>query len=182
MAEASAAQTRVPPLKLLGAGRALVSLGCGAVLGVVTGFAVSAIFWSAASTDSLRTGLIVMSLFFGLFFGPLLTLMFVMVKVTAFAQDMAKRTVRSALEHGAACLSSADFAAAGWAKLLMFSILGLAAGIGVGFIAGTTYVQILPAGDAIIFLFALLGGVVGVLTALSVLVGRETKRRIGKGA
>jgi hypothetical protein len=175
--ETSTIQTRVPPIKVVGASRVFASLGFGALLGVFSGFAVSAIFWPAAHTSSLRTGLIVMSLLFGLFFGPLLTLMFVTLRVAALAQELAKKSGRSVLEHSAEALLPADFAAAGWGRLLALSVLGLGLGITAGFVIGGIYVQIMPAGDAVVFLAALLGGLLAVLTVFSVLVGRAARRR-----
>ena len=181
--ETATIQTRVPPIKLVGASRVFASLGYGALLGVLSGFAASAIFWPAADTGSLRTGLIVMSLFFGLFFGPLFTVMFVTLRVAALAQELAKRSKRSVLEHSAEALLPADFAAAGWTKLLVLSVFGLGLGITAGLIVGAAYVQIVPAGDAVVFLAALLGGLLAVLTVFSVLVGQAARRRaLGKGA
>jgi hypothetical protein len=150
---------RVPPIKLLGARRAFASLGYGAILGPAVGMIVSVVFLPVATTDSLRTGLIMMSLFFGLFLGPVLTL-------------------GAASMLAVAGFSRSDFGAAGWTRLILFSLLGCGVGIAIGFFAGTVYVQMVPAGDAIIFMFAMLCGIVGALVPGSVLVGRAAKRRV----
>jgi len=150
---------RVPPVKLLGARRALASLGYGAIVGVAVAFIVAAVFSPAATTDSLRTGLIIMSLFFGVLFGPMLTLLVASrLAVAGFVRE--------------------DFGAAGWLKLCLLSLGGLVLGIGIGFVVGSVWVQVLPAGDAIIFMFAVIGGTLGVLLPVSALVGKAAKRRI----
>jgi hypothetical protein len=73
-----------------------------------------------------------------------------------------------------------DFAAAGWARLIGFAVLGCGVGIGVGFMIGVVFLQIVTAGDAVLFLFAMIGGILGFLVAGSVLVGNAANRRIGR--
>lgn len=157
----AASRPRVPPIKLLGARRAFASLGCGAVLGPAVGMIVSVLFLPAATTGSQRTGLVVMSLLFGFLFGPMLTL-------------------GAASMLAGAEFSRNDFVAVGWARLIPLTVLGCGAGIAVGFVAGTVLLRIITAGDAIIFMFAMIGGIMGALVPGSVLVGKAAKRRLAE--
>lgn len=153
----TATQPRVPPIKLLGARRAFMSLGYGAILGLVVGLIVSMLFLPAASTDSLRTGLVVMSLLFGLIFGPMLTL-------------------AAATMLAVAGFSRSDFVAVGWARLMLFVVAGCGVGIAVGFVVG----EVVGPSGAITFMFAMIGGIVGALVPGSALVGKAAKRRLAQ--
>ncbi len=158
-----AREPRVPPIKLLGARGALVSLGYGAILGPAVGLVVSALFLPAAETTELKTGLLIMSIFFGLFFGPMLTLGAAsMLAVAGFCR--------------------LDFLSVGWKKLLLLGLIGLAGGILVGLPIGSICVKAIGAGDALLFMWAMIGGILGALVPSSVVVGRAAKRRSGKGA
>jgi MFS family permease len=110
---------------------------------------------------TIRTGLVVMSFLFGFLFGPLFTLGAAsMLAVAGFSRN--------------------DFAAAGWGRLLLFTMLGCGVGIALGTVAGTVLVQIITAGDAIIFMLALIGGILGALVPGTVLVGKTAKRRLAQ--
>ena len=156
MSMAATSERRVPPIKLLGARRAFASLGIGACLGVAAGAIVSLIFLPAAATASRRTGLLVMTLLFGLLFGPMLTL-------TAASMLAVKG------------LATADLRAAGWRRLVLAMSAGGAAGMAVGFVLGA----VLGPSDAITFMAAQLGGTLGALIAGSSTVSREIGRRLG---
>jgi hypothetical protein len=155
--QTTTASARVPPIKLLGARRAFASLAGGAILGPAVGFVVSILFLPVATTASRRTGLVVMSLLFGLIFGPMMSL-------------------GAASMLAVAGFSGRDFAAVGWGRLSLFSLLGCGVGIGAGFLTGT----LVAPSDAIVFMLSLLGGIVGALVPGSVLVGKEAKRRLGQ--
>jgi Trk-type K+ transport system membrane component len=97
-----------------------------------------------------------MTLLFGLMFGPMLTL--------AAASMLA-----------VAGFTNADFATVGWRRLAGFTALACAAGMAIGFAIGAV---VGPSG-AITFMVALIGGIVGALIPTSVLVGRAAKQRAG---
>jgi hypothetical protein len=156
MSMTATSERRVPPIKLLGARRALASLAIGACLGVGAGALTSLIFLPAAATASRRTGLLVMTLLFGLFFGPMLTL--------SAASMLAVKG-----------LSTADLRAAGRRRLLLVAAAGGAVGIVAGFIVGA----VLGPSDAVTFMAAQLGGTLGALIAGSWTVSREIGRRLG---
>ncbi|HEV2688191.1 MAG TPA: hypothetical protein VGV35_06545 [Bryobacteraceae bacterium] len=142
--------------KALGARRAFTALGYGALLGPAVGLIVSLLF-----PGSRKIVLLAMSLVFGLFFGPLLTL-------------------STASMLAAAGVSKTDFAAAGWPRLILFGLLGCGLGIAVGFAAGTVLLRIITMGRVILFVFAMIGGIAGVLAAGSVLVRQAAKHRLAQ--
>jgi len=154
MSTVAAPPPRVPPIKLLGARRAFVSLGIGALLGPIVGAIVSLLFLPIATTASLRSGLVIMSVIFGLLFGPMLTL-------------------GAASTLAVSGFTNVDFASVGLRRLALFTALGCAAGIAIGFAVGA----VLGPSSAITFMFALIGGIVGAVIPTSVLVGRAAKQR-----
>ena len=77
------------------------------------------LFLPSATTESIGTGLLAMSLLFGLIFGPMLTL-------------------GTAAMLAVAGFSLADFTAVGWPRLVMFTLGSCALGIALGFGLGLT--------------------------------------------
>lgn len=100
-----------------------------------------------------------MGVIFGLLFGPMLTLLM-------------------ALMLAEAGFSYPDFITVGWSKLILFAVFGLPTGMGCGIVASFIWIQMIPAGDAVVFMGAVVGGLIGMLVPPSVLVAQAAKRRV----
>lgn len=148
------------PYKLLGARRGFAALGLGAILGLLVGCILAFIFipMTANAGEELWKGIVMMGLIFGLLMGPIMTLGFA-----------AKLAVNG--------FAGTDFTNVGWTRLIIFSFLGCFLGIGSGVIFGFALISIMPMGDAIIFFFAHIGGIFGVLIPVNNLVSKAAKRR-----
>jgi hypothetical protein len=67
-----------------------------------------------------------------------------------------------------------------WIRVLAYCALGGTVGLYVGLMLGTTWVRLLHAGDLIIFMFVMIGGVAGVLIPGTMVLTRAARRRIIK--
>lgn len=150
-------QRRVPPIRLMGVSGCLHSLFYGLLVGVGVGVVVAAVALPL-TPPRMHGGLVLSLCAFGLVFGPMLTV--------GAASQMAVAGVRLR-----------DFAVVGWTKLIVCAISGLAVGVAVGLLAGLVYIRLIPAGDVVVFVFMLVGGILGFVLPPSRVVGRAARAR-----
>jgi hypothetical protein len=157
MANSQETAERVPPIRILGARGTLGSLGGGVVLGLVVGVALSLIFLLTLPAAALP-GMLMMTVLFAVLFAPMLTF--------GAAGILAPAGVRRE-----------DITGVGWNGLLVAGLIGVLPGIVVGGIAGYLFLQVVTAGDAILFMFADIGGVIGALISGGMRLSRHAARR-----
>ncbi len=68
-----------------------------------------------------------------------------------------------------------------WIRLIAYCGLGGSLGLYAGLIAGSTWVRVLHAGDLIIFMFVVIGGIAGVLIPGTMVLTRAARRRSATG-
>jgi hypothetical protein len=149
---------RVPPIKLLGPRRSLRAAGWGALIGLIVALGATAFFWGQIKSDGVRKTLLIIHLVFGLIYGPLLTLL-------SAARLVVAGFVREDLTSN-------------WIRVLAYCVLGGTVGLYSGLVLGSTWVRVLHAGDLIIFMFVMIGGVAGVLIPGTMVLTRAARRRL----
>lgn len=150
MTEAKA--QRVAPIKLLGPKRSLVAAGWGAVIGLVVAGAATAFFRGTAPV-------LVINAVFGLIYGPMLSLL-------------------AAVRLVVAGFTRADLASS-WVRLIGYCGLGGTLGMYLGVMAANAWIRVMRSGDLIIFMFVMIGGVVGVLVPGTMVLTRVARKRLG---
>ena len=157
MVNSPGATRRVPPIKILGARGTFGSLGGGVVLGLVVG-AVLSLFLLLLLPASALPGMMMMTVLFAVLFAPMLTF--------GAAGILAPAGVRRT-----------DIVGVGWNRLIVAGLIGMLPGIVIGGIAGYLFLKVVTAGDAILFMFADIGGVVGALVSGGLRLSTHAKRR-----
>lgn len=156
---------REPPIKILGARGTFGSLGIGVVLGLIVGLVLSLLLGQILAADALP-GMLMMTALFAVLFAPMLTF--------GAAGILATAGVRRE-----------DIAGVGWNALLVAGLIGVLPGVVVGGIAGYLFLQVVTAGDAILFMFADIGGVIGALIGGGRRLSKHATRRateVARGA
>jgi hypothetical protein len=150
---------RPQPIKILGRRGTLASLAGGAVLGLTVGIVLSSTLLLILSADALP-GMLIMTVLFAAIYAPTLSF--------GAAVILASAGVRRE-----------DIGGVGWRGLLVSGLVGILPGIVAGGIAGYLFLQMVTAGDAILFMFADIGGMVGALIAWGMRLSRHAARRAG---